>query len=145
MDVSSGTTDNSYADDMSYAEYSRGANPVRFIVSVVPIVLVLIKRKDVLTEKTPPIINLSINMTFVSSVLYLASVFTSGILVGRLPIYCELYCLILIPWIINRFDEADKRTVTIALYVLYFLYYCYQIFIAWGDIKFTVNIFGIEF
>ena len=84
-------------------------------------------------------------MAFVSSTLYLASVFTSGIFVGRLPIYCELYTLISIPWIINKFDEENKRTIKLFLYIMYFFYYCYQLFVAWGDLTYTVSLFGVEF
>lgn len=139
------TQNTMYAEDLTFVENTKGANPIRFLVSLVPIVLVLIKRKEVMIDETPPIINLSINMSFVSSVLYLASVFTSGIFVGRLPIYCELYSLILIPWIINKFDKANKRTVMLALYSLYCVYYCYQLFVAWGELTYTINIFGFEF
>lgn len=139
------TKNTMYAADLEYIDEGSGANPIRFLVSLIPVLLVLIKRKEVLNEDTPAIINLSINMAFVSSTLYLASVFTSGIFVGRLPIYCELYTLILIPWIINKFDEGNKRTIKLFLYIMYFFYYCYQLFVAWGDLTYTVSLFGVEF
>ena len=139
------TQNTMYSEDLTYVNNTKGANPIRFLVSLVPIILFFIKRNEAITEETPRIIALAINMSFVSSTLYLASVFTSGIFVGRLPIFFELYSLILIPWIINRENESNKRWLTIGLYFLYFLYYCYQLFIAWGDITYTVEIFGIRF
>ena len=138
------TQNTMYAEDLTYVSNSKGANPIRFLVSLVPIVLVFIKYNEIVTEKIPGIINISINMSLVSSTLYLASVFTSGVFVGRLPIYFELYSLILIPWIINRYNEASKRWLTIGLYILYFLYYCYQLFVSWENTIYTVEIFGIK-
>ena len=84
--LESSTQNTMYAKDLTYVENTEGASPIRFFVSLVPIVLVFIKRKELLTDDTPAIINISVNMSFVSSTLYLASVFTSGIFVGRLPI-----------------------------------------------------------
>lgn len=138
------TTQNTvYAEDLSYVSNTRGANPIRFFVSLAPIVLVLLKRKEIISDTTPPIINLAVNMSFVSSTLYLASVFTSGIFVGRLPIYCELYNLILIPWLVNHIYTNDKRVLSCAIYIFYFLFFLYQCFIAWGNQVYTVELFGL--
>ena len=138
------TTQNTmYAEDLVYISNTKGANPIRFIVSMVPVILVILKRKEVITPETPTIINLSINMSFVSSTLYLASVFISGIFVGRLPIYCELYNLILLPWLINRVYKNSEQVIKIALYGFYLLYFLYQIFVAWKGYSYTFNLFGL--
>ena len=134
-----------YASDLELINNSKGANPIRFFVSLVPIVLVVAKRKDVVSEETPAIMDLSVNMSFVASTLYLASVFTSGVFIGRLPIYAELYNLILFPWLINHIYAKDKKIVTPTLYVLYFIFFLYQIFVAWGNQIFTVKLFGYSF
>lgn len=134
-----------YAKDLTIINEDSGANPIRFLVSFVPVVLVIINQKKIVSSETPALIHLSINMSFVASVLYLTSVFTSGIYIGRLPIYCELYNLILIPWLINHTYEKDKRTISIFLYVLYLIYFIYQLFFAWKNILYTVSIFGLEF
>lgn len=139
------TENTMYAVDLELISNSKGAHPIRFFVSLVPTVLVLIKRKEIVADTTPPIINLAVNMSFVTSTLYLASVFTSGTFVGRLPVYCELYNLILIPWLINHLYEKDKQILTPSLYALYLLYYLYQIFIAWNGHVFTVTLFGYTF
>ena len=139
------TENTMYADELSIITNDKGANPIRFIVSLVPVVLVLIRRKDTITNDTPPLINLAINMSFVSSTLYLASVFTSGTFIGRLPIYCELYNLILIPWLINHLYDKDRKLLTVGLYLSYLLFYLYQIFVAWKSYTYTVEIFGLSF
>ncbi len=139
------TENTMYAVDMELISNSKGAHPIRFFVSLVPIVLVLFKRKEIIGESTPPIIILSVNMSFVTATLYLAGVFTSGIFIGRLPIYCELYNLILIPWLVNHPYASDKKILKVAIYFFYFLYFLYQIFIAWDNQIYTVNIFGLTF
>lgn len=139
------TENTMYADEMELITNAKGANPIRLLVSLVPIVLVLIKRNEIVADSTPLIIRLSVNMSFVTSTLYLASVFTSGTFVGRLPVYCELYNLILIPWLINHLYEKDKHILTPSLYGFYLLYYLYQLFVSWGGYVFTVKIFGLTF
>lgn len=139
------TENTMYAVDLELISNSKGAHPIRFFVSLVPIVLVLIKRKEIVADTTPPIINLAVNMSFVTSTLYLASVFTSGTFVGRLPVYCELYNLILIPWLINHLYEKDKKILAPSLYGLYLLYYLYQIFISWDGYVYTIKLFGHTF
>ena len=143
--LESSTENTMYANDLTYINEDSGANPIRFLISLVPVVLVLIRIKTIRNNAPPALIQLSINMSFVSSVLYLASVFTSGIYIGRLPIYCELYNLILIPWLINHVYEKDKRILTVSLYILYLIYYIYQLFVSWGSYTYTVEMFGLSF
>ena len=139
------TENTMYANELTIITNDKGAHPIRFFVSLVPIVLVLIKRNEIVTDSTPPIMNLAVNMSFVTSTLYLASVFTSGTFIGRLPVYCELYNLILIPWLINHLYEKDKKILAPSLYGLYLLYYLYQIFISWDGYVYTIKLFGYTF
>lgn len=134
-----------YANDMQYVNESSGMNPIRFLVSLVPVILVIIKRKEVVTDETPAIINLSINMSFVSSVLYFASIFSSGIYIGRFPIYCELYNLILIPWLVNHPYSNNKKALSYFVYAFYLAYYIYQLFVAWSMHTFEIEFFGLKF
>lgn len=134
----------SYAVDIENAKADTGASPLRFLVSLVPVLLVLIKRKEAISDDTPKLINICINMSFISSTLYLGSTFTSGTYVGRLPIYCEVYNLILIPYLINNFyKEKDRKILLIALYVLYLIYYLYQTLIVYNTPKeYLIKLFG---
>ena len=139
------TQDTMYADEMEYIHSDEGTNPIRVIVSAVPVLLVLIRRRDIFDSDIPSIINISINMSFVSFTLYVASMFTSGIFVGRLPAYCELYNLILFPWIIKSFHPKDQRIIKPSLYIFYFIFLLYQIFVAWEDEVLQVKIFDSIF
>lgn len=131
-----------YSNDIIYMKRSEGANPVRFLVSLSPLVLVFVKRREIFSGETPSIIHISINMSAISSVLYLASVFTSGTYVGRLPLYCELYNLILIPWLVNHPYKKTKALLTPIIYGAYLLYYLYQTAIVWDLNYYQLRAFG---
>ena len=142
--IEGSTKSTMYAEDMSYVRETAGTNPVRFLVSAIPTVMVLIKKNEIVTDETPAIINLSINMSFISSVIYLSSVFSSGIYIGRLPIYCEIYNLILIPWLINHPYAKHKNILSAGLYIFYFLYFLYQTLLVWGSYPYIIDIFGFR-
>ena len=78
-----------YDDVTEQFQYDDGTNLLRVLVYSVPPVVALIGRKQI--EKVDsPIINLSINMSIISMGIYIVSMFTSGIYIGRLPIYFSL-------------------------------------------------------
>lgn len=55
-------------------------------------------------------VNLAANMSIVTAGLYVVSMFTSGIYIGRMPIYTSLYSYILLPWIFEHaFNERSKK------------------------------------
>jgi len=55
---------------------------------------------------------------------------TSGIYVGRLPIYCSLYANgILLPWEFRHVFGRQMRSMAI---VFYLLFYYFQMHFAWG-------------
>ena len=100
-----------------------GTNPLRVAVYSVPAVISLVYRKR-LRDKSTPLINLCVNMSIISAGLYLISVFTSGIFLGRLPIYVSLYGYILLPWEIkNLFGIQYRKLMYTLLIVLYLMFY----------------------
>lgn len=103
-----------------------GTNPLRVLVYAVPTILSYIGRKIIWIEDNK-LINLCVNMSIISTGLYAVSMFTSGIFIGRLPIYFSLYNYILLPWEIeNLFTERSKKLVYIGLIGFYLLFYYYQ-------------------
>ena len=137
------TTNTSYAADMKYVNQDTGLHPLRFLVSLVPVVMVLIRRKEVIKAETPEIIKLSVNMSVISSALYFAAMLTSGTFVGRLPICFELYNLILFPWIIDHLYFDYKRIIIPSFFVMYIAYYIYQL-IAWNASSYVISLFGVN-
>ena len=104
-----------------------GTNLFRVLVYAVPTIFSVIGLKHI-RKINDPVINLATNMSIVSTGLYILSMFTSGIFIGRLPIYFSLYNYILLPWEINTlFTKTSARMLTLLLIIFYLLFYLYSI------------------
>ena len=133
-DVLQGTN---YSGITQQMQEDDGVNPLRVaFYAIIPILSFW--RKDELEKNKDKfkILNICINMSLVTAALYLVGMVSSGILIGRLPIYCEVYNLLLIPFILKYgFDKQDRNIVTtgytLILIAYFFLtfdwYYCSNI------------------
>lgn len=109
-----------------------GTNPIRVLVYAVPTILAFIGRKRIKNEGSD-LINFCINMSIVSTSIYLFSIFSSGIFMGRLPIYFSLYGYILLPWEIKHiFGKKDRSYIKYAMIICYMAFYVYQMHFEWG-------------
>ncbi len=120
--------------DDSFSEYNvaeefakdDGVNVLRFLVSMVTPILAFIY-KDKIAEYENPYVNVMVNMSLITGGLYAVGVVTSGIYMGRLPIYTDLFGLILLPFILKRvLPNQSKGTVFAACLILYFVYFYLQ-------------------
>lgn len=103
-----------------------GVHLLRVVVMSVPPAIAFIGRKR-LKMLNDPYINICINMSVVSAGLYFLGMFTSGILIGRLPIYFELYNLILLPYLIKKcFTPASAKVLYILTTIGYGAFYFLQ-------------------
>lgn len=121
-----------YANDVSNMLSTEGTNFLRVLVYCIPplLALALLPRIRALNV---PLINLATNMSIVSMGIYIVSMFTSGMYIGRLPIYCSLYNYILLPWVLERsFDKSSAKVVMLMAMGCYMVYYYYQMHIVWG-------------
>lgn len=109
-----------------------GTNPLRVLVYSMPTILSLIGLKYIKAEDDP-VINMATNASLVSTALYIISMGTSGIFMGRLPIYVSMYSMyILLPWEIEHmFTEDSARLIKICTVVLFSVFFGYQMH-AWG-------------
>ncbi len=127
--------------DGSVKQFSEddGSNIMRFFVAAVPPILAFIKKKEV-EEINSPIINVMINMSVISACCYLVATFTSGILMGRVPIYFELSGFALIPWLLdNVYEEKDRKVFKIICIACYCIFFYFQV---WG-LEYTSDTLGI--
>lgn len=109
-----------------------GTHPLRALVYAVPSIIAFIGRKEI-RESDNHLIHFCTNASLISTGLYAISMFTSGIFLGRLPIYVSLYNYILLPWEIKHvIPEHLRKTVITALLILYFIFYYYQVSFTWG-------------
>lgn len=125
-----------YAADMTAKDFEGddGANPIRALVAAVPAVMAFIKREEIeKMDDAPPVIPLAINASVMTTALYITSTLSgSGILIGRLPMYTELYSLILIPWLLLYPYKRDMKLLSFAVYGAYFMWFLYQMYIGFG-------------
>ena len=109
-----------------------GTNPIRVLIYSIPAIISFFGRKQIVNANNK-VINVCTNMSIISAGLYLVSMFTSGIFIGRLPIYCSLYSYILLPWEIeNIFKDKIKIFVYLVLVAGYLGFYYYQMHMVWG-------------
>ncbi len=109
-----------------------GTNFLRVLVYSVPAIISLYGKK-IIDKENDPVINICTNMSIASAGIYVVSMFTSGIFIGRLPIYFSLFGYILLPWEITHiFNKNLSKLARVSLYTCYSLYFIYSIFVAWG-------------
>ena len=128
-------TDTQYTNVVSdwQAGNDDGTNPLRALVYSIPTILSIIGIKFIKYEKDP-VIDLACNMGVLSTLLYCLSVVTSGIFIGRLPIFCSMYAMgILMPWELdNMFTEQSSRLLKLGMIVCFLAFYYYQVHLTWG-------------
>lgn len=123
-----------YSNDVDAVFATGGTNAFRVLVFAIPPVVAFFFRKQI-TRLNIPIINLSVNMSIVSIGIYIIAMFTSGIYIGRLPVYFSLYNYILLPWMIDRFFEKNSaKFIHLCMICSYMIYYYYQMHIVWAEV-----------
>lgn len=123
--------ENVVSDWQSWSD--NGTHPLRVLVYAVPTIIAFFGRKTI-KKFDDPVVNVCVNMSIISTGLYLFSMVTSGIFIGRLPIYFSLFSNgILLPWELeNLFTENSKMIVWLFMIVGFIGFYYYQMHIAWG-------------
>lgn len=108
-----------------------GTNAIRVAVYIIPTLFAVFGRKRI-QQANNPLINLCVNMSVLSAGFYIISMATSGIYVGRIPIYFSLYNYILLPWEIkNLFPKKYAKLLFCMLVVCYLVFYYFQVFVVW--------------
>ena len=108
-----------------------GTNIIRVIIYCIPAILSFFYRSQI-NNSGSDIIKLSANMSIVSAGLYLISMVTSGIFIGRLPIYCSLFGYILLPWIFFKILQGHyRRYIVVVMIISYLIFYYYQMSVKW--------------
>lgn len=112
-----------------------GVNFFRVVVYSMPTILAIFEKKIILNSEDR-VIHIVCNMSIMSTLLYVIGMYTSGIYIGRLPIYCSLYSNgILLPWLIQKmFDKRSQILVYSIMIIAYTLFYYYQTHFIWGII-----------
>ncbi len=106
-------------------DVGEGTNVFRVLFYSVPAILSLLFRRRI-EEADDPLINLCVNLSVVAAGFYVFSFFTSGLIVGRIPIYFCLANYILIPWLIQELFRPESTLLVeggvVAVYAVYFYF-----------------------
>lgn len=123
--------DTQYSSEIGQFLETEGTNILRVLVFCIPPVCALLFRKWI-DRANSKLLNLSTNMAIASMGAYIVSSATSGIFVGRIPIYFSLYNYILLPWIVeNVFEKRSQKIVYAVIILCYLIFYYYQMTVAW--------------
>lgn len=99
-----------------------GVNPLRVLVySVVPIMAYL--KRDILNTYGRGM-DVLVNMSLITAGIYLVGMVTSGIMIGRLPMYAQLYQYLLLPFIIDKGYSNNANLLNLLVVFFYILYFC---------------------
>jgi len=137
--------DTSLSDSISFAlKDTSGSNIIRFFVAAVPVGIALMKRKEV-EEKTTPFVDICINMSLITALSYLLASVTSGIIMGRIPIFFEIYSYILLDWLLRNVFKDDQKFLMQTLCILFYTaYFYYQMVIVYQGLGYYSEWLGIE-
>ena len=121
-----------YEGDISILLSDNGTNILRVLFYSVPCIMSIVFR-SYLNRENDPLINVCANLSIITVGFYLFSMFTSGVLMGAIPIYFSLSNYILIPWLLREVFNPDTAAVMEGLFVLVYIvfFYC-QCGLLWG-------------
>lgn len=109
-----------------------GTNIFRVLFYSIPAVLSLVGLKYVRNEQSD-IVDTCIGCSVCTMLVYALSAYSSGIYVGRIPIYTTLQGYVIVPWLLNHtFTENSSKIVKIGLVVGFLVFFYYQMYVAWG-------------
>lgn len=133
LDQFTSLLENSLSDTL-YAGYTNqfneddGGNIINTIIYFIPVLLSFIKRKQILAISNS-IVNISINCTIIAFLFSVLSLFTSGILIGRLPMYFSLFSFILYPWLFKEvYNDDNTMMIKYLCYIGYTAFAIYYVF-----------------
>lgn len=110
-----------------------GTNPLRVLVYSIPMILSLVGLKYIRKENDP-VINMAVGASAITCGLFIISMATSGIFLGRLPIYVSIYSqCILLPWEIKHmFTERSAQLIKAIAVICYCAFFFYQMHYTWN-------------
>lgn len=139
-----------FLDIISFNEYSAGIDSTvggsifRVLIALIPTFMAGFFR-DELNRENNKLISVCINLSFMSAGLYLIAVFTSGVYLGRVPIYMSIGELILFPYLFKLNTNKDwKYVLSIVFLVFYGAFFIYT-FIHMNYASYVLGIKGGTF
>jgi len=118
--------DTAYEGNINLFLNDDGTNIMRVLFYSVPAAMAWLFRPYI-DRADDPLINVCANLSVVAAGFYVFSYFTSGLIIGRLPIYFSLANYILIPWLITEvFDNASAVLIDAGFVGVYSVFFYIQ-------------------
>lgn len=114
--------DTHYSNNLKQFAEDDGVHPLRVLFSCIPVFLAIVKRKKIIALNDK-YINICVNMSTITAGLYFVGMFTSGIMIGRLPIYFTMYSFILYPFLFVYLYQDIKNILYCVISVVYLLFF----------------------
>ena len=119
-----------------YVDYissqGKGSSIIRLGIAMVPCIIAYMARYAIADENNK-LINFSINMSVINVCLYVIATFSSGMVVGRLTTYFDIYNLVLLPWLMHHaFTPRSRKIVIILCMAFYLVFFYFQMVLTWG-------------
>ena len=138
--VLSGTSYSNYSDVL---KGGTGSNLFRLVIAAIPVGLSFLCKRQIETTDDKQI-SIAANMSTMNFALYIVATFTSGMTVGRLTIYFDVYNLILMPWLINNYPKLkDRNTLKVCAILGYLAFFYVQMMVAWGGVPYVSDILNL--
>ena len=116
-----------YENDIIFLETNNGTHFLRALFYSVPAIMTLMFR-SYLDKADDPLMNICANLSILTAGFYFFSIFTSGILMGSIPIYFSLTNYILVPWLIREVFDRDSvvpvEIIFVMVYIAFFWFQC---------------------
>lgn len=125
-----------YGDMMSGEIWAAddGTNILRVLFYSVPAFMALVGRQQI-RDSGDPVINLCTNYAIVTALFYVLSAVTSGIYIGRIPIYTTFPGYVVAAWLLERIFTRNSVKLAKGVYVvIYLVFFYYQMHYTWGFI-----------
>lgn len=117
-------------------EEGQGSTVLRLLFTCVPVALSIINIKTV-KRLAPKAIILGLNMSLIGSCFMFVATFTSGILIGRMPAYFNIYNLYVLPWLLyNCFPNTNKLVINVFI-IVYTIWFYFQMCVAWRGLPYV--------
>jgi len=109
-------------------QQATGSNPLRIVVSAIPVVIAFVGRKQIAVANNQ-LVNVCVNMSIVTMIMYTIASLTSGIMTGRLPGYTLIFNFILFPYLLNRvFNEKISTNLRLSITLFYIAYFIVDLY-----------------
>ncbi len=108
-----------------------GTNPIRVLVYSVPALLAIVGYRYV-RRANDPVMNICVNCSLITMGLYAIAAVSSGIYIGRLPIYTTLMGYISLPWLIDEmFVKKSAQFVKAMMVLMFLVFFYFQMHFIW--------------